>query len=292
MTGHGLGTARVSDGGAALELELRTVNHRFLDVRVRAPRELLELVPLIEHLTRDTVSRGRIDVVLRTEGLRGRAHVRLDRERAAAAYRDLLALRDEVAPSEPVPISLLASVPDLFTTDAPSDDEDAVRAAVRAAYGAALTTLTASRIEEGHVLARDLGNRVRRVEELVTFIESRAPEIVAGQRRRLRERADRLKSALDVPIDEARLEAEVVMIADRVDIAEELTRLRLHAEKFASLLTSEETAVGRRLEFLLQEMQREANTTAAKSSDAPVSHAVVDIKVEIERMREQVQNVE
>jgi len=197
-----------------------------------------------------------------------------------------------VAPGEAVPLELLASVPDLFTAGVPADDDDAVRAALRAAYADALVTLTASRSEEGEALARDLGARVERVLSLVAFIEGRAPEIVALQRRRLRERADRLKTALDVPVDEARLEAEVVMIADRVDIAEELTRLRLHVEKFSSLLASDEAAVGRRLEFLLQEMQREANTTSAKSSDAPVSHAVVDIKVEIERMREQVQNVE
>ena len=300
MTGQGLGTAPLPlEAPGTLEIELRTVNHRFLDVRVRTPRDLGELAPLLELLARESLSRGRVDVALRAElhdrgDLAGHAFGKtIDHARAKAAYAELVALRDEIAPGEPVPLSLLSSVPGVFAAPLCSAEvDDALRTATRAAFASAMRSLAASRLSEGTALAADLHARLARISTLIEFVATRAPEIVEHHRKRLRERAERMRAAVDLPLDDARLEAEVVAFAERADIAEELVRLRLHAQHMTTLLGADQGAIGRRLEFLLQEMQREANTAAAKSADAAVSHAVVDIKAEFERMREQVQNVE
>jgi uncharacterized protein (TIGR00255 family) len=137
----------------------------------------------------------------------------------------------------------------------------------------------------------DLVRRLERVRQLARTVEARAPEIIEAHRKRLRERAERLRAATDLELDPARLEQEIVLFAERSDVCEELTRLESHCAQFAGLLGSEE-AVGRRLDFLLQELAREANTVGAKSPDAQIAHAIVEVKAEIERMREQVQNVE
>jgi uncharacterized protein (TIGR00255 family) len=147
------------------------------------------------------------------------------------------------------------------------------------------------REREGVALAKDMSKRLERVRELARGIEARAPEVLETHRKRLHDRADRLRSAVDVEVDAARLEQEIAIFAERIDICEELTRLESHCIQFAALLGAPEP-VGRRLDFLLQEMAREANTVGAKSPDAPIAHAVVEVKAEIERMREQVQNVE
>jgi uncharacterized protein (TIGR00255 family) len=147
------------------------------------------------------------------------------------------------------------------------------------------------REREGRALRDDLGKRVARIRHLAGEIERRAPDLLEAHRHRLKERAERLRAGNDVEVDAARLEHEIAIFAERCDVCEELTRLESHCDQFVGLLESSEPT-GRRLDFLLQEMAREANTIGAKSLDATVSHAVVDAKAEIERMREQVQNVE
>jgi uncharacterized protein (TIGR00255 family) len=287
MTGYGLGEAPLS--GGRLAVEIRGVNHRFLDVRVRVPRELGDLASFVEQVARERLTRGRYEVAVRIEGASLGAPV-LDRDRARAAFKALSELRDELAPGVEVPLSILGSIPDLFV---PSIEReiDQLRDAARAAFAAATTGLDAMRAREGVALRDDLVRRLDRVRALARDVGARAPEVVETHRRRLRERADRLRAATEIDVDSARLEQEIAMFAERSDICEELTRLESHCSQFADLLASDE-AVGRRLDFLLQEMAREANTVGAKSPDAPIAHAIVEIKAEIERMREQVQNVE
>jgi uncharacterized protein (TIGR00255 family) len=214
----------------------------------------------------------------------------LDRDRARAAYRALCELRDELAPDSEVPLSLLGAIPDLFVSSV-EREIDVVRDATRAAFETAATALDTMRAREGSALRDDLVKRLQHVLRLARDIERRAPEVIETHRKRLRERADRLRVAAEIDLDVARLEQEIAMFAERSDICEELTRLASHGEQFAGLLASD-GAIGRRLDFLLQEMAREANTVGAKSPDAPIAHAVVEMKAEIERMREQVQNVE
>jgi uncharacterized protein (TIGR00255 family) len=287
MTGFGLGEATVGSG--KLAIEIRGVNHRFLDVRVRVPRELGDLAAYVEQVAREKLTRGRYEVAVRVDGVALGAPV-LDRERARAAFRSLCELRDELAPGTEVPLGLLGSIPDLFVS--PVDREiERLREATRRAFEAAVVALDAMRAREGTALREDLGKRLERVRRMARDVERRAPEVVEAHRKRLRERAERLRIATDIEVEAGRLEQEIAMFAERSDVCEELTRLESHCAQFAALLSSGE-AIGRRLDFLLQEMAREANTVGAKSPDAQIAHAVVEVKAEIERMREQVQNVE
>jgi len=287
MTGFGLG--EVPLGSGKLGVEIRGVNHRFLDVRVRVPRELGELAAFMEQVARDKLTRGRYEVALRVEGAALGVPV-LDRERARAVYRELSALRDELAPGSEVPLSLLGAVPDLFVP--PVDREvELVRTAAKSAFNVAASALDTMRTREGAALGEDLVRRLERVRRLARDIERRSPDVLDAHRRRLRDRAERLLAATEIDVDAARLEQELAMFAERCDISEELTRLESHCAQLSALLGSDE-AIGRRLDFLLQEMAREANTIGAKSPDAQIAHAIVEVKAEIERMREQVQNVE
>jgi uncharacterized protein (TIGR00255 family) len=287
MTGFGLGEAPLSAG--KLAVEIRGVNHRFLDVRVRFSRELGDLAGFVEQLARERLARGRYEVAMRVDGMLLGAPV-LDRDRARSAYRALCELRDELAPTADVPLSLLASIPDLFVSSVDREIER-LRQAARVAFDAAAAALDAMRSREGSALRNDLVKRLEHVRRLAEAIERRAPDVVDSHRRRLRERADRLRAAIEIDVDATRLEQEIALFAERSDVCEELTRLDSHCAQFASMLASDD-AVGRRLDFLLQEMAREANTVGAKSPDAQIAHAVVEVKAEIERMREQVQNVE
>lgn len=288
MTGFGTGEAPFGLG--KLSVEVRGVNHRFLDVRVRVPREMAELSPYVEQLAREKLTRGRFEIAVRVEGMQLGAAV-LDRDRARAVFQQLAELRDELAPGAEVPLALLSSIPDLFVPTVERESE-ALRAALRKAFDEAVRSLDEMRAREGAALGNDLVKRLETVRRIALEVSRRGPEVLDVHRKRLKERAERLRLASELgSVDPGRLEQEIALFAERVDIAEELTRLESHCVQFAQLVASTE-AIGRRLDFLLQEMAREANTVGAKSPDAPIAHAIVEVKAEIERMREQVQNVE
>jgi len=189
-----------------------------------------------------------------------------------------------------VPFSMLSAFPDVFVSEA-EDQREALLLAVAQAFRAAVEAMDKMRGSEGEALARDLGARLTALTKHIAVIASRRADIVESYRRRLRDRVQRLLAGLEANVDASRIELEVAIAAERCDVEEELTRLHSHFEQFERL-SSAPDPVGRRLDFLLQEMAREINTIGAKSQDAAVAHAVVEIKAEIERMREQVQNVE
>jgi uncharacterized protein (TIGR00255 family) len=288
MTGFGTGEAPFGPG--KLSVEVRGVNHRFLDVRVRVPREMTELAPYVEQLAREKLTRGRFEIAVRVEGMQLGAAV-LDRDRARTVFQQICELRDELAPGSEVPLSILSSIPDLFVP-AVERESEALRASLRKAFDGAVRSLDEMRQREGAALGQDLVRRLGTVRRIAQDVARRGPDVLDVHRRRLKERAERLRIAAELgTVDPGRLEQEIALFAERVDIAEELTRLESHCTQFAQLIASPE-AIGRRLDFLLQEMAREANTVGAKSPDAPIAHAIVEVKAEIERMREQVQNVE
>lgn len=302
MTGFGVGEATLTAmtrssqhaqesvaGSDKITIEIRAVNHRFLDVRVRGPSELPDVANIVENIARERLSRGRFDISIRLDGAMLGSMV-IDLDRARTVFAALTALRDELAPNSEVPLSLLGAVPDLFVPSIERERE-ALRASLSAAFDAALKSLDEMRLREGLSLAEDLVRRLTTIRRLMQTVGTRAPLVVETYKKRLKERSDRLRLASDVEIDAGRLEHEIALFADRIDIAEELTRLESHSTHFESLLRSEDS-VGRRLDFLLQEMAREANTIGSKSQDVAIAHAVVELKAEIERMREQVQNVE
>jgi uncharacterized protein (TIGR00255 family) len=298
MTGFGVGESMlppVDPSGPPtgctdkVTIEIRAVNHRFLDVRVRVPNQLPDLASVIESFARERLTRGRFDISVRIDGSMLGALV-IDRDRARSVFAALSALRDELTPDAEVPLSLLGAVPDLFVPSIDREGEP-LRASIGHAFDAALRSLDKMRLREGVALAEDLVRRLATIRRLMEAVTSRAPFVVEAYKKRLKERAERLRLASDVEVEVGRLEQEIALFADRIDVAEELTRLEGHCAHLESLLLSAE-AVGRRLDFLLQEMAREANTIGAKSQDVAIAHAVVELKAEIERMREQVQNVE
>lgn len=299
MTGFGIGEAPL--GGGRVVAEIRSVNHRFLEVRARVPRELGELSLFAEQVARERLRRGRVELVVRSEGP-VLAAVGLDHARARAAFAALRELRDELAPGEPLPLSVLAAVPDLFAPPA-GPESDAAREAVRSAIVAAIDAMDRMSRHEGAALAVDLRARVAALRTLVHAIAQRLDGTADAVRERLRQRLERLLATVDdayreARVDPVRLEAEIALLAERGDATEELTRLESHLGHMEALLdgadggADEAGPVGRRLDFLLQEMVRETNTLGAKAQDAEVSQRVVAMKVELERLREQVQNVE
>lgn len=287
MTGFGLGEAALE--GGCVTVELRSVNHRFSDVRVRVSPELADLSFLVEQLGRKVLGRGRFDVSVRVHGDVLATPV-LAHEKARALYRTLCTLRDELEPNSKISITALLGVPGLFSSSDPRL-ELTLRQAVEAAFLLAVEDLDQMRLSEGNTLAKQLGLHVQHARQLVNACGDRAQQAVPSFRLKLCERLNRLLAETPRQLDETRLEQEVALLAERSDVTEEVARLVSHFDQFASLLESREQ-VGRRLDFLLQEVARESNTIGAKSQDFELSHLVVELKAEVEKMREQVQNVE
>jgi uncharacterized protein (TIGR00255 family) len=288
MTGYGRGNAKL--GPRQVIVDVRTVNHRFLELRLHVAHELTSHTALIEDCVRQAVVRGRVDVSVRLEGP-PLGSVSLDVPRARAAFSALRQLRDELAPSEPLPLTLLSSVPGLFLETTAADDTECSQASL-AATQAACAGLVAMRRAEGERLARDLSQRGDRIVARLAELETALPELTMQQRQKLQSRIANLLASSAVPIDQARLEHEVALLADRADVSEELTRLRAHAAAVDKILTeTHDDPAGHRVDFLLQEMSREANTAAAKLPDALATQTMLEIRAELLRMREQVQNI-
>jgi uncharacterized protein (TIGR00255 family) len=289
MTGYGRGQAAL--GSATYVVELRAVNHRYLDLRVRTDPELAGESHALEAHVRKLAVRGRIDVSARLEGKLGGA-LTIDRSRARTAFAELRALRDELAPDEPLPLTLLSGLPALFSeTGAPSPELRL--AAAQQAVQSACDDLYKMRAIEGLALQRDLDRRAAHALDEVEQIALATAGQSALIRAKLLTRIHKLlEGTTDVPLDPGRLELEVALAADRADVTEELTRMRSHLAQLRALLAEPGTEpIGRKLEFLLQELGRESNTAGAKIAEVRAATHVLEVKAELERMREQVQNV-
>lgn len=292
MTGFGLGEAPLL--GGRLLLEVRSLNHRFLEVRVRMPSELTEQTFFLEQRCRQVLQRGRFDVAVRLEGLETQPYG-VDLGRARQVYEDLDRLRRAVFPSPDdtaIPLSSVANAPGVIQTGVHLEPERA-REALTTALDDALRNLHQMRHNEGEHLQRELMTRVQSARHLCAKVKLRSPQLVEDYRRRLTERINKLLVSAPTPsqLDVSRLELEVALLAEKTDVTEELARLDCHFTQFADLC-SDPQPVGRRLDFLLQELAREANTIGSKCPDAETSYLVVELKAELERLREQVQNVE
>jgi uncharacterized protein (TIGR00255 family) len=287
MTGFGSG--RGTAGGEEAEVEVRSVNHKFIEVKVRLPRELSALEIEIVRAVKDRLARGGVEVAVRRAAAAGVIAPRVDHALAqayASAFRDL---KERLGLAGEITVGDVIAADGVVRLEEREVDLGVARAAVTAALLSALDALSAMRAREGEALARDLEGRLAAVEALVARVSELSPRAVEHQRTRLVERVAEL--ARGVSLDPGRLEQEVALFADRTDVAEETTRLASHLSHARALLASGEPA-GRRLDFLVQEMHREANTIGSKSQSSEISAAVVSLKAEIERMREQVQNVE
>ena len=287
MTGYGSGRAALGEGQVVLDV--RTVNHRFLDVRVRLPSRIQSRTPTVERVIRARLERGRVDVTARFEG-QTLPQPTLDVDRARTVYAELAALRDALNPEEPLPLALLASVPDLFVINRTIDEKELERALEQAATEAC-NTVIAMRDNEGEALAAELTERLLELGTSVEALKAAAPELLEARRTRLRDRLEVLLAGVDAELDPSRLEQEIAVLSDRSDIAEELVRLESHRDQMLELIENSSAPVGKRIDFLLQEMAREANTIGAKVQDGTLTSHVIALKACIEQMREQAQNV-
>lgn len=282
----GFGAASVPLGNGSLSLELRSVNHRHFEAKVRTPSTLADLAPQVEDWIRRHAVRGRVDASVRVEG---RTEAALDPVRLRAVARELAALRDELAPGEPLPWTLLAGRADLFASEA-RPEEASLRASVETACAQAFAALDALRLREGEALREELTRLLRELEVEVEAVAESGPGIVARHHERLRERVRELLDRDGHRLPDERIAQEIALLADRMDVTEEIARLRSHLDLFRSLLASDEP-VGRKLDFVVQEILREVNTTGSKVPDAGVAHRVVSMKTLVERLREQAANV-
>ncbi|MEW6429026.1 MAG: YicC/YloC family endoribonuclease [Thermodesulfobacteriota bacterium] len=287
MTCFGRGESAVD--GRTWTVEVRSVNHRYCDVSVRLPRFCGGLEERVKKEVTALFNRGKVDVSINCRG-EGSDSVSLhvDQELARRYHACLVELKNTFALAGDPDLAILASFRDVIAVEERVEDLDALWAALLPALQAALAEGLAMRRREGEALKSDLTGRLRDFAGVVEEIAGLAAGVAAQKADQLRERITQLLG--DIEIDPVRFAQEVALLADRVDVSEEIVRLRSHIDQFAAFLEQEEP-VGRRLDFLLQEFFREINTVASKISTVEVTHRTVDLKNEVEKMREQVQNL-
>jgi uncharacterized protein (TIGR00255 family) len=288
MTGYGKGQSAVEE--VALTVEIRSVNHRYSDLSVKAPRSLLALEGEIKKTVGKRLKRGKIDVFVNQEFAAAAATVPTLNRPLAAAYVELFEqVRTDFAVDGGIPLALLAAQKDVIVVKEAEPAEEAVRHCLDAALAKALENLERMRLAEGDATQRDMEARFDSVRSLLAQVEERAPRVPVEWRAKIAERLERL--AGDFEWDPQRVAQEVAIFADRCDISEEIIRFKSHLQQFGDLFAATEP-VGRQMDFLVQELNREVNTMGSKSNDAELTKVVVTIKSELEKVREQVQNVE
>ncbi len=288
MTGFGRGEA--SSGTHHVSVELRCVNSRFLEIALRLPRSLSLRENDCKEIIRRTISRGKINATVTLDrGATEAAALRINPETARAYYKLLNDLKKALKLREPVRLEHLLKFSEILEQEEESGADEAEWALTRKALEAAVTDLQQMRQKEGRELENDFRARITILDERLREVERLSKAQVPRERERLKERIQQL---LDTEhVDEGRLELEVAILADRLDVTEECVRFRSHNKFFLEALGSAESP-GRRLNFLVQEINREANTIGSKSSAPEIAHVVVGIKEELERVREQLQNIE
>jgi uncharacterized protein (TIGR00255 family) len=293
MTGFGAAQAAAKaarGGGAALRVEVRTVNHKFLQVKARLPVELAFLEIEVEELVRKRLERGSVQLNVFASGPTGVETVAIQGSAAKSYKRELERLAKELGLDADVHLDTLLGLPGVVGLGVDTGALKRREKEVLELVARALDALEAMREVEGKAIAKDLARHANEIEKLVTRIEKRLPEVVLAHRDALTRRVGELLGGATAlgPGDLAR---EVALLADKLDVSEEIARLRSHFAQLAAI-TKKPGPIGRQLDFLVQEIFRETNTIGSKCSDAPIAHAVVELKTLIERLREQVQNVE
>ena len=286
MTGFGRATALYE--GRELTVELRSVNNRFLDCTVKLPRAYSFAEDAIRQRIKARVSRGKVDVFITMDALRTEK-VGLNRPVLEDYLSALHGMVEEYGVKDDISVSTLCRLPDVFTLERAKEDEDAITAALLSVTDAALDRFDAMREKEGEALANDLRAHAGIIRELVKKVEARSPVTLEEYRAKLTARMQ--ETLQSTQIDESRILMEAAIYADKIAVDEETVRLTSHLSQMEQMLL-DGGAIGRKLDFLMQEMNREANTIGSKGNDIEQARTVVDIKAELEKIREQLQNIE
>lgn len=287
MTGFGRGEA--TNGDVTIVVEMKSVNNRFRDLQIRVPREHMVLEPRLHTMLREAVQRGRIEVYVRRTAVESGYHVKSDPALAEKYHSAMRAVATRLGrPDEPIPLELVLNAPGVLTHV--ESEPDALREwdLVSTAVEVALADLMQMRAVEGMALQRDLMQHLEELLRVLGEVQRQAEGVVDRLRARLDQRIHRM---IGERLDSDRLAQEAAILADKADISEELARIQAHCAQFAEALVAPEP-VGRKLDFLLQELNREINTVGSKAAEHPVSARVVEMKATLERMREQAANVE
>jgi uncharacterized protein (TIGR00255 family) len=290
MTGYGRAEAVLD--GHRFAVEIKSLNHRFLEISLRVPAMLSALEMEIKKKVAEPLLRGKIDVIIRKD-VQGEAEngqtLVLNLPLARSYFSVLTQLKQTLNLKDEISLEMIANQKDVFLPVESPQDVTALWKGLTAVLDEALGGMMEMRRREGEILSRDLSARLEVMAKRLNDVESMAPQVVLEYSRRLSERIRELTGGLVV--DESRLSQEVAIFAEKSDITEEIVRLRSHLGQFSEMLACEE-AIGRKVDFLIQEMNREVNTIGSKSSDAFISKQVIEIKSEIAKLREQVQNLE
>lgn len=288
MTGYGRDQQLLH--GRSITIEIRSVNHRYFEFSCRAPRGCAFLEDRLKRALQSAISRGKVEVALTLQTVESRnTSVAVDHALAGQYITALRALEEEYALPDDLTLSTVCRLPDIFTLCRGEEDEEELAADVLSVLQKALEQFVAMRETEGERLKADVLSRLLTMEEHLSFVEERSPQTVAEYRARLTAKLTELLNGA-VP-DENRILTEVGIIADRLAVDEETVRLRSHFAQLRKILESTEP-VGRKLDFLVQEMNRETNTIGSKCSDTAIAGHVVEMKSELEKIREQIQNIE
>ena len=288
MTGYGRGEGILHD--RAITVELRAVNNRYLDCSVKIPRLYVFAEEAIKAQVQKRVGRGKVDVFVSIDSSAAdKVEVTLNRPVADGYYAALTQMRDTYGLRDDISVSLLSRFPDVFLVEKEQGDADVVAQDILQVLEQALTDFNAMREREGQKLAEDVRAKAASIAALVSKVEERSPETVSEYREKLRQRMEEVLE--NTQLDESRILTEAAIFADKVAVDEETVRLRSHLSQLEDML-EKGGAIGRKLDFLIQEFNREANTIGSKCSDVALSRVVVDLKGEIEKIREQVQNIE
>lgn len=285
----GFGRYEYQTGSKKFTVELKGVNHRYLDVNIRMPKKFNFFETAIRTLLKQYALRGKVDIFITYEdNSESQAALKYNETLAAEYMRYFKQMEESFGIDNDIRVSTLAHCQEVLTMEEKPDDEDALWSGLQMALEGAFAQFVETRTTEGENLKKDILNKLSGMETLVGHVEERSPQIVEEYRKKLE---DKIHELLDVPVDENRMAAEVILYADKICTDEETVRLKSHISHMRDTLEETE-GIGRKLDFIAQEMNREANTILSKANDLEVSNYAIGLKTEIEKIREQIQNIE
>lgn len=286
----GFGRSEIVKGNRKISVEIKSVNHRYLEAGIKMPKKLNVFESRMRDLLKKYATRGKIDIFINYEDdSENQVNLKFNQNIADEYMAIFNNMSDKYNLKNDMTVGGLARFPEVITMDEVQEDEEELWHFIEEAMKAALEQFVNTRILEGENLKKDLLGKLDHMEELVTFVEKRSPEIMKEYRSKLESKVKELLG--DTTIDESRIATEVIIYADKICVDEETVRLRSHIEHARKCL-NEDGGIGRKMDFIAQEMNREANTTLSKANDIEISNAAIDLKTEIEKVREQIQNIE
>lgn len=286
----GFGRCELSEGLRKISVEIKSVNHRYLEAGIKMPKKLNVFEARIREVLKKYTTRGKVDIFISYEDLtENKVNLKYNSE-VAAEYMDIFGqMAEQFAMENDITITALSRYPEVITMEEAAADEDELWQFIEKAVKLACEQFTRTRITEGDNLKKDMLLKLEQMEEDITFIEQRSPEIMKEYRTKLENKVAELLG--DVNIDESRIATEVVIYADKICVDEETVRLRSHINQARECLGMD-GGVGRKMDFIAQEMNRESNTILSKANDIEISNAAINLKTLIEKVREQIQNIE